>query len=152
MYIQIRLTKRNVYSTEKEEEFRSVTFWLLCLKISLVFFPWQNYIELITSNDTFWLSITSIDTFYMWNTLLWVSDRFWTILPLIETTIVDRWWVDAWFMDGVYVDRWCVDEWWIICGQTMLMCGQTMLMCGHMMLMCFIVDNPHQKNFFFVHT
>ena len=26
MYIQIRLTKRNVYSTEKEEEFRSVTF------------------------------------------------------------------------------------------------------------------------------
>ena len=97
--------------------------------------------ELITLRDIFSLSLTLIGTSYMWYTLLWANNIFWTILPLIETTIVDGWCVDAWFMDGVYVDGWCMDEWWIIY-------GHTMLMCGHMLLMCFIIDNPHQKNFF----
>lgn len=54
---------------------------------------------------------------------MWASHRFWTILSLMETTIMDGWYVDEWLIDG------------------RMMCGWVMSNVWTRMLMCFIVDN-----------
>ena len=102
--------------------------WLLCSLTKLFSFYFLLFLSLfwikniythflhVTHFDYtkrhFWLSITHIDTSYMWHTLLWDSNKLWTILPLIKTTLVDTQVICGWVIYGrVMGDLWTSDAW-----------------------------------------